>query len=433
MQYGDTLFTIASRFHTTPEQIARMNNLSHYHLAWGQQLYIPYLKSQDSRSAGNHSQTRQQAYRPVTAYTATRPILVNGVDINTGLYPVLNYQPENAEYPYIYVPIAEFRRVGARVTWKEQEQLIVVETDYYQLKQENERLRAQLAAYGPIPQQGNTSGNISNWGIAAQQGDWVYFSNITNGNRLYKMRLDGTAKQKLNDDNALYINVMGDWVYYINRNDQMKMYKIRTDGTQRTKIDDQHSATVMVVVGDWIYYVTQSEQYRIYKMNVNGTGKTRMGEDYGVEEMYVSADWIFYTAQPQNLRIYKIKTDGTNRAQVTQDSARQLNVVGDWIYFVNQTLPGIFRVKWDGTGKTSFAAEYSNPTSLNVHGDWIYYGYSDLYKTRLDSPEQIKLTPVYGFAGLINVVGEWLFFRVQYNGEKLLRMKTDGTQAEIVG
>lgn len=51
-------------------------------------------------------------YRPVTAYTVTEPILVNGVDINSGLYPVLNFKPKNAQYPFVYVPIAEFRRVG---------------------------------------------------------------------------------------------------------------------------------------------------------------------------------------------------------------------------------------------------------------------------------------------------------------------------------
>lgn len=83
-------------------------------------------------------QTRQLAYRPVTAYTADRPILVNGYDINTGVYPVLNYKPVNAQYPYIYVPIAEFSRVGAKVIWDETKQLLTVVTDYYQTKSDYE-------------------------------------------------------------------------------------------------------------------------------------------------------------------------------------------------------------------------------------------------------------------------------------------------------
>ena len=68
--------------------------------------------------------------------------MVNGVDINTGLYPVLNYKPANAQYPYIYVPVAEFSKVGAKVTWNEAKQLLSVTTDYY----ENQRIIADLKA-----------------------------------------------------------------------------------------------------------------------------------------------------------------------------------------------------------------------------------------------------------------------------------------------
>lgn len=92
-------------------------------------MYCPYVK------------TRQLSYRPVTAYTADRPIFVNGYDINTGLYPVLNFKPANAQYPYIYIPISEFSRVGANVLWDEAKQLLSVVTDYYQIKANYENLQ----------------------------------------------------------------------------------------------------------------------------------------------------------------------------------------------------------------------------------------------------------------------------------------------------
>jgi hypothetical protein len=63
----------------------------------------------------------------------------------------------------------------------------------------------------------------------------------------------------------------------------------------------------------------------------------------------------------------------------------------------------------------------------------IISGYSDLYKRKIDAPEDIKISPIYGFAGLINIVDDWLYLRIQYNGEKLLRMKSDKTQEEIIG
>lgn len=78
-------------------------------------------------------------YKPVTAYTIDQPIYVNYQDINKFPYQALNYQPEGTQYPYVYVPIAQFSKVGAVVKWDEAAQSLTVTTDYYQL-------RNQLAA-----------------------------------------------------------------------------------------------------------------------------------------------------------------------------------------------------------------------------------------------------------------------------------------------
>ncbi|MGG3737799.1 LysM peptidoglycan-binding domain-containing protein [Aeribacillus pallidus] len=147
---------IANKFSLPVNHLIRNNQLNNPYLIVGQRLKIPM-------------EARQLQYKPVTAYTADRPIYVNGIDINTGAYPVLNYQPPDTAYPYIYVPIAEFRRVGAKVLWDEAKQIIVVESDYDQLKNEattlraeNQRLKDLLASYQPVTQAGNTYMNFIN-------------------------------------------------------------------------------------------------------------------------------------------------------------------------------------------------------------------------------------------------------------------------------
>ena len=42
---------------------------------------------------------------------------------------------------------------------------------------------------------GNTVGNLVNDGLVAQQGDWIYYSNILDEHKLYKVRTDGTDGQ----------------------------------------------------------------------------------------------------------------------------------------------------------------------------------------------------------------------------------------------
>ncbi|WP_343796063.1 hypothetical protein [Bacillus carboniphilus] len=95
--------------------------------------------------ANNGIDYREMGYNPVTAYTAVQPIYVNGENINTGAYPVLNFQPEGTDYPYIYVPIADFSKVGARVNWNEKAQLLSVETDYFTNKSRIADYKAKLS------------------------------------------------------------------------------------------------------------------------------------------------------------------------------------------------------------------------------------------------------------------------------------------------
>ena len=95
-------------------------------------------------SMNNWGLPRQMEYKPVTAYTAVAPVTVNGVNINSGVYPILNFQPEGTSVPYIYVPIAEFSRVGAKVSWNEEAQLLSVVTDYFADKSRMTDYKAKL-------------------------------------------------------------------------------------------------------------------------------------------------------------------------------------------------------------------------------------------------------------------------------------------------
>ena len=65
-----------------------------------------------------------------------------------------------------------------------------------------------------IRQRGNTVGNIVNYGLIAMSDGWIYYHNPTVGGYLFKMRIDGSERTKLNEDASFFINVMGDWIYY---------------------------------------------------------------------------------------------------------------------------------------------------------------------------------------------------------------------------
>jgi hypothetical protein len=131
---------------------------------------------------------RQMEYKPVTAYTAVQPIYVNGQDINTGTYPVLNFQPEGTQFPYIYVPIAEFSKVGASVNWNEASQQLSVVTDYFTNKSQVEEYKAKL----DLLEKGQSSAGTANGPSAEAQ----YF---TYGGKMEGMnthQIDGVLWEK---------------------------------------------------------------------------------------------------------------------------------------------------------------------------------------------------------------------------------------------
>jgi outer membrane protein assembly factor BamB/LysM repeat protein len=110
----------------------------------------------------DHKNTNRQ-YGPVTAYEFDKPIYVNGVDINTGIYPVLHFQFRNTQYPFIYVPISEFGRVGAKVAWDNQYMVFRVTSDYDLLKVQNQQLRQRVTELETLATAQNLRQDDQNW------------------------------------------------------------------------------------------------------------------------------------------------------------------------------------------------------------------------------------------------------------------------------
>ena len=85
---------------------------------------------------------------------------------------------------------------------------------------------------------GNSGGNIINEGIITKQGEWLYYINPADNNKIYKTKTDMSGKAKLCNDKSSCLNVIGNWLYYVNWSDRGKIYKVMVDGTNRKKICD---------------------------------------------------------------------------------------------------------------------------------------------------------------------------------------------------
>ncbi len=282
--------------------------------------------------------------------------------------------------------------------------------------------------------QGNTNGNLNSFGMFADKGDWIYYSNISDGDKLYKERKDGTDKIKLNDDTSFFINIIGDWIYYNSGNvSGSQVYKIKTDGTGKTNLNFESS--YLNVSGDWIYSVLRDK--KLYKATTDGREFNKLCDDevgsVAFGSIAVSGDWIYYSNMSDGGNLYKIKTDGTRRTKLNDDFSCYINVVGDWIYYciysINSAYESmnVYKIKTDGTGKVSI--NNIRGLSINVVGEWIYYSsLSDkgIYKIKTDGTNKTKLCDYSNES--ISVAGDWVYSGPVIGSGKYLKVKTDGTE-----
>lgn len=76
------------------------------------------------------------------------------------------------------------------------------------------------------------------------EGDYYYFSSRNDDIKLYKIKKDGTGKEKIEDVRANELVVMDGWIYFSNYSYGGYLFKIKTDGTQLTKLNDFHTLNI---------------------------------------------------------------------------------------------------------------------------------------------------------------------------------------------
>jgi len=279
---------------------------------------------------------------------------------------------------------------------------------------------------------GNSAGNINNKAIATLKEGWIYYRNDNDGYKIYKIRPDGSGRQKVNNDNSGCINLVDDWLYYYNLVDGYNIYKIRTDGTGRQKINNDESSNINVV-GDWIYYCNHGDLSKIYKIRINGLQREKVNDEHS-EYINVVGDWIYYVNVDDSGKIYKIRIDGTGQKKLNEDISHCINVSEDWIFYTHRDARknNLYRIGTNGLNRERINNDRTS--DINVVGNWVYFiNESDggkVYKIRSDGTERQKVNndrSIY-----INVVGNWLYYCNEDDQRKIYRIDTDGNHRQRI-
>lgn len=284
---------------------------------------------------------------------------------------------------------------------------------------------------------GNSVGNIMNHGIAAIQDEWIYYVNDFHGNRIYKIKIDGSDRTQVNDESSRYINVIGDWIYYSNPS---KVFKIRKDGSERTQITyDIPSPQHISVVGDWIYYRINPGS-KIHRIRTDGSDLTKL-DDLDSDYLNVVDGWIYYLGRSGSFGsytgygIYGLRSDGSEQVLISKDHPWHINVVDDWIYYCNwDDNHRVYKIHISGIGRTKVNDD--NTSAINVVGNTLYYSIfsnspnKGIYKMSVDggNPTKVINDSVWHFC----VVGDWIYYYNHDDDKKIYRARTDGSERQPI-
>ncbi|WP_158606525.1 DUF5050 domain-containing protein [Paenibacillus ginsengarvi] len=308
--------------------------------------------------------------------------------------------------------------------------------------------------------------NLNSSGQLAVAGDWMYYNpnNSYGHNYLYKMKLDGSGKTKLTDDNAESIHVVGDWVYYTSRdkgaNVQQGIYKVRTDGTERTKISDAPASRI-TVDGDWIYYVdqelTRQQQHTnfyttlgIKKIKTDGNGETSLYQGNATDSnrgavdhsIHVLKDWIYFM-QPGDGEhpavLNKIRKDGSQLTPLVSANFNSFVIVDGWLYYGENNQLRKMSLEGGDPSITlrNFELDRENAVnfeSLHYYDGWLYYvkgafgiaGAANIEKIRIDGSDPTRVIEGVRAVRLF-FAGDKLLFTGGWMGESpLYEVTADG-------
>lgn len=244
------------------------------------------------------------------------------------------------------------------------------------------------------------------------RGGWVYYSNYDDNQKIYKIKLDGTGKTKLNNhsrckvidvqDECVYYNdgsfdydmicsmdlnggnkkkIIGGtfecrphglyinegWIYYCEDMDLNSINRIRKDGSDKIKLNNGTAFDSKPLYNNFIYYI-DIEDRNIYQMNLDGTNKTKLYGDE-VYDFRIVNDYIFCLNSSFNENIYRINLDGSNKTNIINKEVRCFDISKEELFYNDEK--STYRANLDGTNET-YICDMTHVGDIWVVGNWLY-------------------------------------------------------------
>lgn len=192
-----------------------------------------------------------------------------------------------------------------------------------------------------------------------------------NNNSLCRIDRNGKHFVVLDSDPSMYASLLGDYLYYIHYDTEnaSQLYRVRIDGKEREKVDDSPYYTCSTN-GSVLYYNGLKRDRHIYSLDTRTGSETTLflGDCW---MPVVEGDVAYYLDVSNDYRLTRADLNTQETRALTQERVDCFNVAGGYIYYARNEDPALCRMKIDGSDQEEIMSGIF--TDIHVTSRYAYF------------------------------------------------------------
>ncbi len=242
-------------------------------------------------------------------------------------------------------------------------------------------------------------------------GGSLYFINVKDNSKIYKMTPDGSSCEVIYDSSVYYFTTVGNDIYFVSdpleQEGEETMEPIEEEpavektttplyvlkaGDENPELVSETTISFFTIYKNKIYYINYADNNTLYSMNLSGKGAKKI-IDTPIYKLDIRNNKIYFTdgTLPENattnvpkLTLEVANLNGRGRKTLIEDAViTSFSVGSEAIYYMDNNNQGVMN-KFVAGGEKAVEAE--QVYLMNVSEDLVYYlSYEgDMHLTKLD-------------------------------------------------